>query len=138
MNEAIKKIIKKLDELEIKYELLEGEKSLIMSLLSEETGISVRFIICTTEFDDGTYQLTIMTGDLLKVKNELELLKTLNSINWNGAFVYYLVSDEKEVHIRVDTITTKENVEGDVISFLREIIKSLEENYDAIMKSNWS
>lgn len=138
MNEAIKKITKKLDELEMKYELLEGENSLIMSLLSEEIGLSVRFLISTTEFDDGTYQLIIMTGYLLKVKNELELLKTLNNINWNGAFVYYLVSNEKEVHIKVDTITTKENVDVDTITFLREIINSLEENYDSIMKSNWS
>ena len=138
MNEAIKKITKKLDELEITYELLEGEKSLIMPLLNEATGLSVRFIIDTTAFDDGTYQLTIMTGGLLKVKNELELLKTLNRLNWNGAFVYYLVSDEKEVHIKVDTITTKQSVDSDTIIFLREIIKSLEENYDSIMKSNWT
>ena len=138
MNEAIKLITKKLEEGEIGYQLLENNKSLIMSLYSEKTGLTIKFLISTDEVDDDIYSLTVMTGDLLKVKNEFELLKTLNNINWNKSFICYVVGDEKDVHIKMNSFTTSKSIADDTISFLSEIIDNLEENYDIIMKSNWS
>lgn len=138
MNEAIKLITKKLEEGEIEYQLLEDNKSLIMSLYSEKTGLTIKFLISTDEVDNDIYSLTVMTGDLLKVKNEFELLKTLNNINWNTSFICYVVSDEKDVHIKMNSFTTSKRIADDTISFLSEIINNLEENYDIIMKSNWS
>ena len=138
MNDAVKGISKMLEKMDIHYDLTEDESGLVISLLSEELGITIRYLIDTTTYEDGSYKLTIFTSELVKVKNEIEVLKTLNDINWNNSFITYLISDKKQVHIRIETLDNIENIANDSITFIRSIIDNLEANYDKIMKSNWS
>ena len=138
MNEAVKRISERLKELDINYELTEEKNGLIISLLSEEIDLSVRYLIDTMKFEDGTYKLTIFTSELLKVKNEFEVLKVLNDINWNSSFIHYLVSEKKQVHIKIDSIDTIDSIANDAVGLISDVVHSLEENYDKIMKSNWS
>ena len=138
MKEAIKKITKKLKEIDINYELSDDNTGVIISLYNEKTDLSVRYLISLNEFNDGSFGLTIFTSDILKVKNEIEVLKTLNQINWNNNFIYYFISEEKKVHMKANSFETIDNVAQDSLSLIREINNCLEIDYEKIMKSNWS
>lgn len=69
-----------------------------------------------------------------------EFLKTLNKINWdNGSgFIRYVINDEKDFCIKVNSLDTSESIVNDIIFFIQEIEKSLEKNYETIMKRNWA
>lgn len=138
MNEAAKEIKSKFEELDINYELTDNKNGIMFELLNEKTGILTNYLIDTMEFKDRTYKLTIFTGNLLKVKNEFEVLKILNNINWQNSFIYYFISEEKQVHIKLESIETLENIANDSIGFISSISENLEKNYDNIMKSNYS
>lgn len=138
MNEAIESISKKLEEIDIHYELTEEKDGLIISLLNDELGVSITYLINILQYEDGSYKLTIFTGELAKIKNEFEVLKTISDINFNSSFVSYIVRENKHLHIRVETIDTLENIANDSMMFIKNINDSLEKNYGKIMKSNWS
>lgn len=138
MNEATKNIKKELENLDITYETTSDKNSIIFQLFNEQLNISIRYLIQTVEFDNDEYLLTIITSSIFKVKNELNVLKTINNLNWNNTIINYLISDEQNTHVILKTFDTLNSISEDVIVFVKEITDDLEKNYDELMKSNWS
>lgn len=138
MNEATKNIKKELENLDITYETTSDKNSIIFQLFNEQLNIPIRYLIQTVEFDNDEYLLTIMTSSIFKVKNELNVLKTINNLNWNNTIINYLISDEQNTHVILKTFDTLNSISEDVIVFVKEITDDLEKNYDELMKSNWS
>lgn len=138
MNEAIKKISKNLDQLELHYEYTENSNGIILNLLSEELGISIRYLIDLDENKDKSYTLTIITSDVLRVKNEYKVLKVINEINYKTNFIVYCIDEDKDLRVKFNTFDTIEIIADNCIGFLREVINNIESNYDKIMKANWS
>lgn len=138
MNKAIKNLTSRLEKAEIHYELTEDKNGVVFDLLIESIGVTVRYLVDTFKYDDGTYKFVIFTGGLIKVKNEYEILKTLNKINFAVPFINFFVSEEGKIHIKVESLDSEETLDADVIEFISSISNTLEENYDSIMKSNWT
>lgn len=138
MNKAIKQITEKLDEIKINYEISNDINGIILSLSCETLGISIKFFIGTIELKDDFYIIQILTSELLKMKNENEVLKILNKINWESNFITYCANENKNVQIKFYFFYSIENLADNALEIIKEMLESLEKNYDTIMKANWS
>lgn len=138
MNEAIKQISKNLDQIKMHYEYTDDKNGIILNLISEELGFSLRYLIDVGKNNDESYTLNIFTSDILKVKNEYNVLKVINKINYDSNFFIYCIGENNDLHVKFNTFDTLESIATDALVFLRELINNIESNYDEIMKANWS
>ena len=140
MNKALKEVIKKIEEIDIKYQRTDEKDGIMISLYNEVLERSIIYLITIIDIGNNNYILSVITGGIFKVKNEIELLKTLNEINWeNGtSLINYSISTENEVHVKANSFDTFEDIANDSIVFVKNINDDLEQNYEKIMKSNWA
>ena len=140
MNKALKEVIKKIEEIDIKYQITDEKDGIMISLYNEVLERSIIYLITIIDIGNNNYILSVITGGIFKVKNEIELLKTLNEINWeNGtSLINYSISTENEVHVKANSFDTFEDIANDSIVFVKNINDDLEQNYEKIMKSNWA
>lgn len=140
MNKALKEVIKKIEEIDIKYQITDEKDGIMISLYNEILERSIIYLITIIDIGNNNYILSVITGGIFKVKNEIKLLKTLNEINWeNGtSLLNYSISTENEVHVKANSFDTFEDIANDSIAFVKNINDDLEQNYEKIMKSNWA
>ncbi len=136
MNEGIKKIKERFEEIEIEYE--EIEDCIAIDDFDEKIGMGFRYIIATVETEPQEYIIKIMSNTITKMNNEQEILKLINKFNCNSILVTYTENEDQNIHAKIDTISRLDTIAYDTVTLLLLLRGSISENYKELMKINWS